>query len=234
MCKWFKDKGIKILEIASGYRFVVCKAQGKDKKLAFYVLAYNDENKYWYGGNDNLKAEYKTYIFKMDIDADKVSSFACTRYATYMLMANKQDTKSMDPENPEAKGLLHFYQVEHPDKEIDGKKVKQWKFLTEEQYQENKATLPDICFATRHKIKGLSERLQKIKLGTASDEDWLHDSDLPNLESLTSEVMGENAVIPEAHLQKKTSDGATIASDSPLYYSISHIDGEERKVFASE
>ena len=73
-----------------------------------------------------------------------------------------------------------------------------------------------------------------IKLGTASDEDWLHDSDLPNLQSLTSEVMGENAVIPEVHLQKKTSDGATIASDSPLYYSISHIDGEERKVFASE
>ena len=200
MCKWFRDKGIKILEIASGHRFVVCKAQGRDRRLAFYVLAFNADNKRWYGGDAALTEAYKSYIFKMKVTADSVASFACSRYGTYFLMSNKQDNKSMDPDNMRATGMLHFYQEEHPEKEIDGKKVKQWKFLTEQQYEERKATLPDICFATRHKIKGLAERLIKIKAGTASDEDWLHDSDLPDLQALAAQVArnaGDGA--PETH-----------------------------------
>ena len=75
----------------------------------------------------------------------------------------------MDPENPDATGLLHFYQEEHPEKEINGQKVKQWKFLTAEEYEERKGSLPDLCFATRHCIKGLAERMYKMKDGTASD-----------------------------------------------------------------
>ena len=150
-------------------------------------------------------------------------------------MEDDVNKKSIDPNNPDYSGLLHFYQVEHPDKEIEGKKVKQWKLLTQEQYEQNKATLPNICFATRHNIIGLAERLKKIKTGAATDEDWLHDSDLPDLDSLMSEVIGDdNAAMLQAHQQKKTSDGAAISSDSPLYYSFQTIDGITSKVFASE
>lgn len=88
----------------------------------------------------------------------------------------------MDPENPSATGLMHFYQEEHPEKVIDGKKAKIWKFLSQNQYEEQKDSLPDLCFATRHKIKGLSEAVQKIKEGTASDSDWQYDG-LPDLSS---------------------------------------------------
>ena len=126
-------------------------------------------------------------VLKLNVDAEKVVSFDCGRHATYLLMANgKQDKISMDAENPDATGLLHFYQEEHPEKEIDGKKLKVWKFMTEQEYasEESKNALPDICFATRHKIKGLANRLKKIKEGNASDEDWLNDCDLPDLQSL--------------------------------------------------
>ena len=86
----------------------------------------------------------------------------------------------MDPENPSATGLMHFYQEDHPEKVIDGKKAKVWKFLSQDQYEAQKDSLPDLCFATRHKIKGLSEVVQKIKEGTASDSDWQYNG-LPDL-----------------------------------------------------
>ena len=63
-------------------------------------------------------------IYKLNINAKSISSFACTRYATFFLFSKKEDVKSMDPENPEATGLLHFYQEDHPEKMIDGKKAK--------------------------------------------------------------------------------------------------------------
>ena len=53
VCKWFQDKGIKILEIACGDQFVVCKAQEKNKKLAFYAFAYNRIDKCTFGGEEN-------------------------------------------------------------------------------------------------------------------------------------------------------------------------------------
>ena len=63
MCKWFRDQGIKILEIASGYQFVVCKTESRDNELAFYVLTFNNEYDFYYGGASNLKSVYETFIF---------------------------------------------------------------------------------------------------------------------------------------------------------------------------
>ena len=106
------------------------------------------------------------------MNAKSISSFACTRYATFFLFSKNEEVKAMDPENPESKGLLHFYQEEHPEKVIDGKKAKSWKFLTQDKYEEQKDSLPDLCFATRHNIKGLAEVVEKMHQNTASDAEW--------------------------------------------------------------
>ena len=79
---------------------------------------------------------------------------------------------SINPNKPEATGLIHFYQSE------DGK----WNFVSEEDYQSQKSQLPDICFATRHPIKNfetksfpnlkdLSKNLQQAESHDAVDSE---------------------------------------------------------------
>ena len=93
-------------------------------------------------------------------------------------MGSKKLATSMDPEKPEATGLTHFYQEEDPDS-----KVKKWKFITSEMYEQSKDSLPFICFATRHPIKELTERAKRIYEGIAEDKDYIYE-DLPDLDSL--------------------------------------------------
>lgn len=71
--------------------------------------------------------------------------------AWFLKAPKKEEIKSIDPENPDAQGLIHFYQ-NHQNK---------WKFLTADQYEAQKESLPDICFATRHPIKSFLERVQR-------------------------------------------------------------------------
>ena len=125
MFKWFKERSIRILKIGAGYRFCVCQVREEDGNLGFYAVSFNDANRKFYGGDDALENLQGNWLMKLKVDADKVFSFDCSRHATFFLMSNKE-TKwiSMDPENPDETGLLHFYQEEHPEKEINGKKVK--------------------------------------------------------------------------------------------------------------
>ena len=125
MCKWFKEKELKVLEVSSGSKFAVLKVKDKDNKLFFYTFVTDVVDKTYYGGSESLISEYKDFISRLDIVAENVASFACTLYATFLLMSGEKDKEpSIDPENPDASGLIHFYQIDHPEKEIDGKKVK--------------------------------------------------------------------------------------------------------------
>ena len=135
----------------------------------------------------------------------------------------------MDPQNSNAAGLLHFYQEEHPERMIDGKKAKVWKFLTEEQYEEKKDELPDVCFATHHYIKGLADSVQKVHEGTASDSEWVYKG-LPDLAETPVEHSGA-----AEHTSKTTNSNVVIDSASPLYYSFTSMGGfNEKKVYATE
>lgn len=49
------------------------------------------------------------------------------------------------PEGKKAKGLLHLY-----------KQNGEWKYVTEEDYEEKKAELPDLCFAIKCPIENLT------------------------------------------------------------------------------
>lgn len=94
-----------------------------------------------------------------------------------MIMKPPDDDKdvSIDPDNPKAKGLIHFYQNE----------AKEWKFVTQEQYEAQKDSLPNVCFATRHPMKSFLERVKRLRANEAIDGD-LNDKSLPDLNQLMS------------------------------------------------
>jgi len=54
---------------------------------------------------------------------------------------------SIVPDKPDATGLTHFF-----------KKDGNWAFVTDDEYDEKKVDLPDLCFATRHPISNLSDK----------------------------------------------------------------------------
>ena len=135
-----------------------------------------------FGGSSQVEPVFNQLVYKINVDATRIISFACTLDATFLLLTGKKEIVSNDPENQNAVGLTHFYQEDNPDKVMDkkGTKAKVWKFLTEEQYEERKDSIPGLCFATRHRIQGLAEALSRIHDETATDEDWRY-SGLPDL-----------------------------------------------------
>ena len=70
---------------------------------------------------------------------------------------------AMNPRSPNDDGLVHFYSVVHPSVLIKGVPKKSWKFLNSQEYAERKHELPDICFATRHPIEGITRLLRDEK-----------------------------------------------------------------------
>lgn len=129
-------------------------------------MCYEESHKKHVGGTSTLTEAYKHYISRMEIDGDRVEDFAVGRSCVYLLMAaDKQENASIDPDHPEEKDLIHFYQKTTE----SGDKI--WKFMTKADYEQQKNDLPDVCFATRHPIKQLLERVQRERLGTATEED---------------------------------------------------------------
>lgn len=62
----------------------------------------------------------------------------------------KSDNKipvSIIPDKPEAKGMIHFY-----------KKDDEWKFVSQDEYEEKKGELPKLCFATHQSISDFKNR----------------------------------------------------------------------------
>lgn len=171
LVKWFKLKGIKILDVDSGDTKAIVKAQDKDGNIVFYALQREGVDSRFVGG-DSLKSEFKDYISKVDVQSSRVKDFAMGHNCVFLVMgADKEDkVESIDPDHPQATGLIHFYQTP----------AKEWKFVTEEQYAAQKDTLPDVCFATRHPIKSFLDRVKRLRANEASQEDK-NDKSLPDL-----------------------------------------------------
>ena len=74
--------------------------------------------------------------------------FACSRSATCVIMQGEKPPQgSIIPDKPEATGLIHFY-----------KSGDEWKFITEDEYEEKKGELPALSFACRHSIEDFKEK----------------------------------------------------------------------------
>ena len=86
------------------------------------------------GGSATLTSAFKHYISEININGANVKHMAMGKMASYILMgAEKDEFKSIDPVNPDERGLIHFYQ-KSTNRTINGNVVKQWHFLTPKAY----------------------------------------------------------------------------------------------------
>ena len=78
------------------------------------------------------------------------------------MSTDEQD--SINPDKPEEKGLVHFYQVVTEQTGEDGKPVKEWRFVSPSEYEAKKNEIPALCYATRHPIDWLIEKIKNSGL----------------------------------------------------------------------
>ena len=108
--KWFSDNNLKVLEVKAGRYMAVVKCEDSDGKIVFYAMTYGEDYHKYLGGSPVLKEAYKKIISKMEIDAERVEDYDCGAQSVFFLMAAEKSKKdSIDPDNPDAKGLIHFY-----------------------------------------------------------------------------------------------------------------------------
>ena len=82
----------------------------------------SNEYKKEIGGEETLTMAFRQYIHYINVDGASVTDFAMGKAFSYFLLGDpKGETKSIHPDAPEEKGLIHFYQVE---KEVDGEMKK--------------------------------------------------------------------------------------------------------------
>ncbi len=114
---------MKCLEVKCGGSFALVKTKDKNDKIEMYVISNGDEHEdessdrhQKFGGKSELEPMFKSFIYRLKVDASIVVSFACTIDASFLLFTAKKQVFSNDPTNQEAEGLTHFYQEDHPDK----------------------------------------------------------------------------------------------------------------------
>ena len=97
---------------------------------------------------ENFKLLYGESICKLSndfFDLGNVQHFSCGR-TTISFIKGKPEEKqkpSIIPGKPNERGLIHFYKQDN-----------KWNFLTQDEYEKKKATLPLLSFACRHPIVG--------------------------------------------------------------------------------
>lgn len=78
-----------MLDVACSYTHAIVKTRNKDEKLEFYGIDLagrkRDETLKRFGGAQKATPVYKEVIYKIDIDAASVTSFAMTHEATLFL-----------------------------------------------------------------------------------------------------------------------------------------------------
>ena len=73
---------------------------------------------------------------------------------------NTDEQESINPDKPQEKGLVHFYQVVTEQTGEDGKPVKEWRFVSPSEYEAKKNEIPELCYASRHPINWLIEKIK--------------------------------------------------------------------------
>lgn len=111
LVKWFKHNSLQVLDVECGTNSAVVKCKDKDGNIVFYGLSTLQEHLRAIGGQAGTKSMYKHLVVRLEIDAPRVMGFAMTRTGSYFIMkADNQASKSIDPDHPDATGLIHFYQ----------------------------------------------------------------------------------------------------------------------------
>ena len=153
--KWFAEKGMKVLQARAVYTEYMLKVQEKDGNINFYVVtdAVDHSHAMKWGGRENYEKVFGNYIGKLKsptINPKKIVDFDLSRWAGFIITeGDKRNVKSIIPDQPDAKGLIHFYKEPNNN---------EWRFMTEAEYKVNKQELPLLSFATRHPIEDFKEK----------------------------------------------------------------------------
>lgn len=132
--KWFSEKNIKVLDVECGRDSALVKCKDKDGNIVFYGLCKTEDNIKQIGGGARTTKALSYLINKVEIDGNRVESFAMSWGASFILLRPLElENASIDPENPEETGLIHFYQ---------DASTKDWKFTTPDKYEALKDELP--------------------------------------------------------------------------------------------
>ena len=161
-----------MVKALAGEEHIVVQTKDKDGKKAMYGM--------WLGDQDT-KTENYTKVFgaapkttemdmlELNVENDRVEDFACLKAGTvYIYLTPAKAKESIIPDKPAATGMIYFY-----------KAGGSWKFVTEDEYEAKKASLPDVCFATDQFINKFSEAsfpdLSSLRLEPGQD----YNSDVP-------------------------------------------------------
>lgn len=172
-------------------------------------------------GLESMADCFGNYVKQLSVDSSQVQSFAVGATTAFMIMQQQsKQTVSMVPDQPDAHGLVHFYQVEETkvNEQGESQPVKKWVYVTEEQYEMEKESLPAIVYATRHPIEKLADLSRKIGYGNATEAE-LNENVLPSLAD-AEEAAGLVQMSEEVkeHELACTATGERLSADQPLYY----------------
>lgn len=110
MFKYFKTQGIKVLDVSSGRFNAIVKCETKENKIEFYGLSFSEDYVRYIGGSETTTSVFKHFIHKINVDGSTIQDFSMSMKGAFFLKAAKKEAyKSIDPENPDAEGLIHFY-----------------------------------------------------------------------------------------------------------------------------
>ena len=84
--KWFNEQNLKVLDVNSGRRSCVVKCEDKDGKIVFYGLCQSEDDIKSIGGAGRTTRMLKHYINKIEIDGDRVVSYAMSWSAVFFLL----------------------------------------------------------------------------------------------------------------------------------------------------
>ena len=131
---------LKVVDIACGKVVTHVKALSlEDVTVSFFAILDQFRGKtdeetlmsyYKIVGLESMSDYFGNYIKCLSLDTSKVMSFASGKSTAYMIMQQQasQDV-SMVPQQPNVKGLVHFYQETQAGP--DGRPIKKWIFITQ-------------------------------------------------------------------------------------------------------
>ena len=204
----FKEKGYKAIEaypFAFDKKGVIVKAKNEEGQLRMYYIRKKEDSLSPDGQIldkktiETLEWESEWVAHITAWDATTITSFGTTYESlAFVRQLPAEKSASIIPDKPDEQGLIHFYRDNGA-----------WVFVTESEYEEKKAELPRLVFATRHSIKDFS------------DKEW------PDLDALA-------AGLGEAAEHSVDDNGNKIDAAGPLYCAYSEDGDETKRLHSSE
>jgi hypothetical protein len=197
---------LKALRISCGSNHSLIQFEDKRGKSVLYSVGNKYDSNYCHLGVEETSTteadkpfrEIKTFSNRAIVD------FHAQNHDSLVIMSGGSDASENLyshnlPDGKKAKGILHFY-----------KKDGAWVFVTEDEFEQRKSELPDLCFAIKSPIEDIETK------------EW------PDLDALTKEVF-ESSINSSAEVVHEGFENTLSSGDvkGPMYHTRCIINHEE-------